>query len=212
MLTDAKPCRYSDLRMSGESRALGFFGGSFDPPHLGHLILSRDAFEQLALEKIYLVPALESPMREGSHAASFADRVAMCRGLTEGRDWLDVLDIEGSLPPPSYTVNTARSLARLFPGRELVWIVGADQWEKLPQWREYETLARLLSFAVAARPGHSVSVPARPGPLASILRARNVDISSTEIRSRIARGQSAEHLIPPLVAEYIDSHRLYVHH
>lgn len=203
---------YSNERMSGECRALGFFGGSFDPPHLGHLILARDAYEQLGLEMMYLLPARESPLRDSPHAASFRDRVAMCRDMAAGTGWLGVLDIEGSLPVPSYTVNTARRLAELFPERRLVWLVGADQWEKLPQWREYETLAKLLSFAVAERPGHVAELALRPELSASALAERRIDISSTEIRRRLENGLPAEHLVTPAVAEYIDSHRLYVHH
>jgi nicotinate-nucleotide adenylyltransferase len=198
--------------MGDEAKALGFFGGSFDPPHLGHLILARDAFDQLSLEKIHLVPARQSPLRSGSHAMAFEERLAMCRLLAQGRDWLDVLDIEGALPSPSYTVNTVRRLAEVFPGRKLVWLVGADQWEKLPKWKDWETLATLVSFAVAARPGHKVAKLPRPRPEFTVLKAREVDISSTEIRERLAAGRSIEHLVPREIAEYIDRRRLYGHH
>jgi nicotinate-nucleotide adenylyltransferase len=199
--------------MSGsDGTTLGFLGGSFDPPHLGHLILARDAFEQLSLDKIYLVPAVQSPLRDRPHVASFDDRMEMCRIAVKGHPWLEVLDVERDLPSPSYTVNTARRLAERFPDATLVWLVGADQWEKLPQWHDYETLVRLLRFAVAARPGHKLSALPYPNPQALPLRTREIEISSTELRERLYCKLPVDHLTPPGVAEYIASHGLYLHH
>jgi nicotinate-nucleotide adenylyltransferase len=191
---------------------LGFFGGSFDPPHLGHLILARDAFEQLALDKVFLIPALQSPLRERPHNAPFADRLAMCRLLANECDWLDVLDIEAHLPAPSYTINTARALAGMFPGAELLWIVGADQWARLPQWREYEALARLMRFVVASRPGFPPVVLPPPAPEAALLRMRNIEISSTEIRERLYCKLPVDHLTGDRVAGHIRNNGLYLHH
>ena len=198
--------------IGGQGTTLGFLGGSFDPPHLGHLILARDALEQLSLDKIYLVPAAQSPLRVKPHVASFADRLALCRLLAKGRPWMDVLDIEAALPVPSYTVNTARKLAELFPGAQLVWLVGADQWDNLPQWKEYETLSKLLRFAVAARPGFPIAVLPPPRPEATPISPRNIEISSTELRERLYCKLPVDHLVPPGVAEYIDTHHLYLHH
>lgn len=198
--------------MSGEGRALGFFGGSFDPPHLGHVILARDAFEQLGLAKVYLIPAAQSPLRDRPHAAPFADRLAMCRLLAEGRPWLDVLDIEGSMPTPSYTIDTARLLARLFPDTELLWLVGADQWSQLPRWKEYDKLGHYLRFAVAARPGWKVETLPNSQPPATPLTARNIEISSTDIRERLYCKLPIDHLAPRAVADYISSRSLYQHH
>ena len=196
----------------GTGTTLGFLGGSFDPPHLGHLILARDALEQLGLDKVYLIPAVQSPLRVKPHAASFEDRVAMCRLVAQNRDWLDVLDIEGALPVPSYTINTARVLAQRFPNCELVWLIGADQWEQLPSWKDYEELTRLLRFGVAARPGYQIAAHEPPCPEASPLLARNIEISSTQLRERLYCKLPIEHLAPKGVSEYIDSHRLYLHH
>jgi nicotinate-nucleotide adenylyltransferase len=196
----------------GDGTTLGFLGGSFDPPHIGHLILARDAFEQLSLDKIYLVPAVQSPLRGRPHIASFDDRMAMCRLAVRGHPWLDVLDVERDLPSPSYTVNTARKLAELFPGAALVWLLGADQWEMLPQWHDYETLVGLLRFAVAARPGHKLTALPFPEPKAVPLRTREIEVSSTELRERLYCKLPVDTMTPPGVADYIASHGLYLHH
>lgn len=196
----------------GEGMTLGFFGGSFDPPHLGHLILARDAYEQLGLEKIYLIPAAQSPLRDRPHAASFADRLEMCRALTRGRAWLDVLDIEGKMPTPSYTINTARALVEHFPGAARIWLLGADQWDNLPKWKDYTELSRLLKFAVAARPGWKIPFMPDPRPEASLLRARHIEISSTDIRERLYCKLPIDHLAPGPVNDYILAHSLYQHH
>jgi nicotinate-nucleotide adenylyltransferase len=197
---------------AAERPRLGFLGGSFDPPHLGHIILARDALEQLGLAKVYLIPALQSPLRERPHAASYEDRLALCRAAAAPHEWLGVLDIEGQLPVPSYTINTARALAARFPESELVWLLGADQWARLPQWREYAELGRLLRFGVAARPGTELKPLPPPGPVAELLAAREVDISSTEVRERLYCKLPVAHLVPAGVVDYIASERLYLHH
>ncbi|MFA5257423.1 MAG: nicotinate (nicotinamide) nucleotide adenylyltransferase [Opitutales bacterium] len=198
--------------IGGQAATLGFLGGSFDPPHMGHLILARDALEQLGLDKVYLIPAAQSPLRDRPHAASYEHRVNLCRAVASGRSWLDVLDIEGSLPLPSYTVNTARVLQTRFPGAELVWLLGADQWESLPKWKDYLLLARMMRFGVASRLGYQVSVFPPPCPEASLIHARNIEISSTELRERLYCKLSIDHLAPVGVPEYIRSHSLYLHH
>lgn len=196
----------------GEGMTLGFFGGSFDPPHLGHVILARDAFEQLGLDKVYLIPAAQSPLRARPHAASFTDRLEMCRLIAQGHPWLDVLEVEGKLPLPSYTINTAKELVQRFPGATRIWLLGADQWDNLPKWKNYENLSRMLRFAVAARPGWKITVLPEPRPEASLLRTRNIEISSTDIRERLYCKLPIDHLAPQPIADYISARSLYQHH
>jgi len=198
--------------IGGDAATLGFLGGSFDPPHTGHLILARDALEQLGLDKVYLIPSGQSPLRDRPHAASFEQRLNLCRAMAKGRPWMEVLDIEGHLPMPSYTINTARVLQTSFPDAELVWLLGADQWERLPQWKDYGLLSRIMRFGVAARTGYSISVFPPPCPEASLIHARNIEISSTELRERLYCKLSIDHLAPVGVPEYISSHSLYLHH
>ncbi len=191
---------------------LGFLGGSFDPPHLGHLIIARDAIEQLGLERVFLIPAMQSPLRDGAHNAPFEQRLDMCRIMAKGRDWLDVLDIEGNLPAPSYTIHTARKLVEMFPGASLVWLLGADQWARLPKWKDYDLLGRMLRFGVAARPGHNIGALPPPSPEASLIHARNIEISSTELRERLYCKLPIDHLVPAGVQEYILKNGLYKYH
>jgi nicotinate-nucleotide adenylyltransferase len=177
--------------------------------HLGHLILARDALEQLGLRRVLLVPALRSPLRTAEHVATFDERLAMLRAVARDHPWLDVLDIERGLPQPSYTLNTVHALRARFPTARLVWLIGADQLARLPEWHEPEALAHLLEFAVAARPGFPAAAPPLPGLRAHLLRPRNIDISSTELRQRLAKGLPIDHLVPAQIVHLIQLQGLY---
>lgn len=191
------------------SPPIGILGGSFDPPHLGHLVLARDALEQLGLGRVLLVPAAQSPLRAAPHAATFDDRLAMLRALAHDRPWLTVSDVERDLPQPSYTVNTARALRERHPGARLVWLIGADQLAQLHRWHQADELTHLLEFGVAARPGHEGTLPPIPGLRAHFLRPRFIEISSTEVRQRLANGLPIDHLVPPEVHTTIHLKGLY---
>jgi len=132
--------------------------------------------------------------------------------MAEENPWLGVLDIEGAMPSPSYTINTARKLAEMFAGADLVWIVGADQWDNLPQWKDYLELCKLLRFAVASRPGCDIAVLPPPRPEAVPLHERNIEISSTELRERLYCKLPIDHLVPGAVGAYIKSRKLYLSH
>ncbi len=190
--------------------ALGILGGSFDPPHLGHLILARDALEQFGLDRVLLVPAVQSPLRDAPHVASFEQRLGLLRKVAAGRPWLEVLDVEGGLPQPSYTVQTARALRGLYPGARLIWLIGADHLARLPLWKDPVDLARLVEFGVAARPGFPPVAPAVEGVRAQFLQPRNVEISSTELRQRLAQGLPIDHLVPFEIVETLQSQGNYL--
>lgn len=203
---------------------IGILGGSFDPVHLGHLGVARAVADALGLERVLLIPAAQAPLRDAAVRAGGAQRAAMLRAaLAEmaeraGERRLEVDERELRRGGTSYTVDTLRELRSERPGDEFTWIVGADQLARLAQWREPAELARLAEWAAYARPGtdwEKLPAPAVPG-----LRVRRVepsagalwDVSSSEVRARLARGESVAGLVPDKVIEYVRENGLYRSH
>ncbi len=200
---------------------IGILGGSFDPVHFGHLGVARVVADALALDRVLLMPAAQAPLRDTGVRASGPHRAAMLRVAVKelaegaGEHRLEVDDLELRRGGVSYTVDTLGALRTARPEDEFTWIVGADQLARLAQWREPEKLARLADWAAYARPGFdwsALSAPAVPG-----LRVHRVaspegalwDISSSEIRARLARRESVKGLLPDKVIEYILENGLY---
>lgn len=189
----------------------GLLGGSFDPVHHGHLLLARDALERGRLDRIGFLPAAQAPLKAaGAPEASAEDRAAMLRLAIQGIPAFEVLDDELQRGGVSYTVDTLRTLQARWPERQLFWILGGDQVAQLPRWREYEALPDLVTFLCLRRPGYEVAIP--PGlPTQAIqwVSARQLDLSSTEIRQRARAGLPLDFFLPPAVAAYIREHQLY---
>ena len=186
---------------------LGIFGGTFDPVHLGHLLLARDALEQARLDAILFVPCARSPFKtRGAHVTD-AQRVGLLRdALTaEPRFWLSRCELDR--PAPSYSVDTAREIHAAFPQARLFWLIGHDQWEHLDEWRAAAALRRLVRFVRFPRGG--AAAPRRAAGVMDLPRPRRVDISATEIRRRVKAGRPITHLVPDAVAARIRRYRLY---
>ncbi|MCX6894513.1 MAG: nicotinate (nicotinamide) nucleotide adenylyltransferase, partial [Verrucomicrobia bacterium] len=134
---------------------LGIYGGSFDPVHLGHLLVAQAAVEELGLNRIFFIPAAQSPFKPENHAAPAAVRLRMLRLALAGKTDCEVDDQEIRRGGVSYSVDTLRDYARRFPGAELCYLIGADNVAKLPEWREPAELARLAAFVAIPRPGQA---------------------------------------------------------
>jgi nicotinate-nucleotide adenylyltransferase len=187
---------------------LGIYGGTFDPVHLGHLILARDALEQLKLDAVLFTPARRSPFKSREPGASDVQRVAMLRLALKGREkfWLSRCELDR--PTPSYAVDTAQEIGEAFPRAELLWLIGADQLPDLKKWHRVGELRALVTFGVLPRSGLA---PRRlPAGVLGLPRPRQVDISATEIRDRVKSRLPIDHLVPAPVAAYIARHRLYL--
>lgn len=200
------------------------FGGSFDPPHVGHLLAASDAAETLGLDLLLFIPAAAQPLKHAAPAgrvpASAAARLAMTRALVDGdpRFTVDALEIErGGL---SYTVDTLESVAARYPGAELFLLVGADVLASFERWREPLRVRALATLVILVRAGEGpgeasgvvqpVGVPsALPGGAPRLLTTRRVDVSSTEVRARTAAGRSIRGFVPDAVAEIIRGGALY---
>ena len=181
------------------------FGGSFDPVHLGHLIVAEAAAEQLGTT-VRFVPAREQPFKRAAHGATPEQRAEMLDLAVAGNPRLAVERIEITLPPPSYTVRTLQALARREPGNRFTLLLGADAAQELSSWHEVEALPGLAELAVFARPG--AAVPSHP-LIGRVLEVPSVGISATLVRERVGRGRSIRYLVPDAVRDYIAARGLY---
>jgi nicotinate-nucleotide adenylyltransferase len=187
---------------------LGIFGGTFDPPHLGHLLPVIDAAEALGLDEVRFVPAAVQPLKVGRASTAPEHRLAMTQRLVAGVPGFvaDATEIERA--GLSFTVDTLAAMAATSPGAERVLLLGADAFALFDQWREPERIQSLASVAVLVRGGDVMpDVGARAG--VQLLQTRRVDISSTELRARVADGRTIRGFVPDAVADYIAEHRLY---
>jgi nicotinate-nucleotide adenylyltransferase len=188
---------------------LGLFGGSFDPVHLGHLLVAQAAREELGLTRLFFIPAAQSPFKPGTKPASANERAQMLRLALAGQMWCEVDEQEIRRGGVSYTVDTVRDYARRFPGAEIFYLIGADHVAKLPQWRDAAELARLVQFVVIPRPGEPQR--AFPEPFRGrVLKGFPTGVSSSEIRARVKAGLPVEHLVPGVVAEAVRNSQLYL--
>ena len=194
---------------------IGVFGGTFDPPHAGHVAVAEDARSQLDLDRVLLIPAHVSPFKVGERGITRPElRLRMTKAAVRGSDGLFVDRIELDRDPPSYTVDTLRALRGRMPDAELVLLLGADQWPSFARWKDAQDIARIAEIAVMAREGTAPAdidpgfapgdeVPWRP------VDVRRVDVSSTEVRERVRAGRPIDDLVPPAVARLIEEHELY---
>jgi nicotinate-nucleotide adenylyltransferase len=187
---------------------LGIFGGSFDPPHLGHLLPVIDAAELLGLDAVRFVPAAIQPFKAGRATAPAVDRLAMTEGLVAGVPGFSADATETDRAGLSFTVETLTAIADSAPGADLVLLLGADAFRLFHQWREPERIRTLASVAVLVRGGDGLpDVGGHAG--VQLLQTRRVDISSTELRARVASGRTIRGFVPDAVADYVARHRLY---
>jgi nicotinate-nucleotide adenylyltransferase len=188
---------------------VGIFGGSFDPPHIGHLLIAVDAFEKLSLDKLIFVPAYVQPLKASSETAPAPHRLAMLQLLIDGDARFDVDAIEIDRGGLSYTVQTLETFAQRFPDAERFFIVGEDAMAAFPAWRNPELILVLAKVAILRRPGAASEKPIFPRDGTIALSTRLVDVSSTEIRQRVRVEKSIRGFVPESVAAFIEAKRLY---
>lgn len=184
---------------------IGVLGGSFDPPHDGHLALARAAAAQLGLDRVLLVPAWAPPHKPGGPTMPPDRRLAMARAAVHGDPLLGVSTIEIDRQGTSYTAETLEQLAHDHPGAQLWFIMGADQLEGFAGWSRPERIVQLARLAVAWRPGAGdPAMEHLAGPVAAgridVVDMPEVPISSTEVRRRLARGDDVSGMVPAAVA------------
>jgi nicotinate-nucleotide adenylyltransferase len=188
---------------------LGLFGGAFNPVHLGHLLVAQAAMGELELDRLFFIPASQSPFKPENHAAPAELRLQWLRLALAGKNRCEVDDQEIRRGGVSYTIETVRDYAKRFPGAKLFWLVGADNVPTLNQWREADELAKCAEFAAVPRPGKTPA--AFPQPFhGRMLKGFPLEISSSEIRARVKAGLPIESLVPPFVAQAIRDAGVYL--
>jgi nicotinate-nucleotide adenylyltransferase len=186
---------------------IGILGGTFDPPHLGHLVMASDACEALGLERVLWIPSAEHPFKRGQVRTPAETRLAMVRAAVRDDPRFEACDLELRRSGPSYTVDTLRELTARHPGAELYLLVGADVVREMPEWREPHEVVRLARVAAVTRAGEGVPeglpIPALP------VAVTRIDVSATEIRRRVAAGQTIRYLVPEAVRALVEGEGLY---
>jgi nicotinate-nucleotide adenylyltransferase len=188
---------------------IGLFGGSFDPVHLGHLLAAQAACEELGLDRLFFIPAAQSPFKPGRTPTAQAERLRLLRLALAGKCHYELDEQEIRRGGVSYTIDTVREYRKRFPDAELFALIGADSVAGLPQWREAGELARLVEFAVVPRPGGGEPVFAPPFR-GRVLKGYPLGVSASQIRERVKAGLAIDHLVPAAVAEAIGNYRLYL--
>jgi nicotinate-nucleotide adenylyltransferase len=199
---------------------LGLFGGTFDPIHLGHLILAEGCREACALDRVWFVVAGAPPHKSGPRTP-VADRLEMVRIAAAGHPAFEVSTLEASGPGPHYSVQTLEEVHRQHPDDELFFLIGADSLADLPSWRQPGRIAALATVVVVDRPSARLdeslsSSPSLPwpdlGPAArpfQMVQTPPIGIASSDLRRRVAAGRSIRYQVPRGVEAYIEAHRLY---
>jgi len=183
-------------------RNIGLFGGSFDPIHHGHLILAREALESLGLDRVIFIPNGISPHKLTRPPAPAGLRCQMVEAAVHDEAGFDWDDCEIRRAGPSFAIDTVREMAARYPGAELHYFIGEDNLAGLHTWKGIAELRTLVRFVIMSR---GLGAPDQGFPVIS----RPVDVSSTEIRNRIARGLSVRYLLPEAACQIISQHRLY---
>lgn len=182
---------------------IGLYGGTFDPIHQAHLILARDAVESLGLDELLFIPNTISPHKLASQPTSAALRAEMVEAAIDGEPAFRLERSELERAGTSYAIDTVHTVRQRYPAAtELYYLIGQDNVAELPTWRKIDELHQLVTFIVLNRSDLS-----HPCPYRSL--ERRVDISATEIRKRVANGQSIRYLVPDKVHVLIQRHQLY---
>lgn len=195
---------------------IGIFGGTFDPPHVGHLILAAEALEQLDLDRLLWVLTPDPPHKRGRTLSPLEVRLRMVSAAIEGNPAFEISRVEIDRPGPQFAYKTAQLLARQFPGAELYYLIGGDSLRELPTWRNpQELLAAVTALAVVRRPRTRIDL-ARLERLIPGLSAKTIfipapllDISSSQIRKRAAQSGTYRYFLPEKVFRIVEETHLY---
>jgi nicotinate-nucleotide adenylyltransferase len=185
---------------------IGILGGTFNPVHIGHLILAEEAREKLGLERIVFVPAYLPPHKDNSDIAPASHRLNMVKLAIKGNKNFSVSDAEIRRDGKSYTIDTVRDFKKQYPNEDLYFIIGSDLLTYLDEWKDLSEIIKMVKFVAATRPGYPLEkIPS----YISTIPIRAVDISGFEIRNCVRNKKSFRYLVPDAVCKYILKKRLY---
>ncbi len=185
---------------------IGILGGTFNPVHIGHLILAEEAREKLGLDKIIFMPTALPPHKDNLGIAPAADRLKMLKAAIKGNKFFAVSDIEIRRLGRSYTIDTLKELKNKFTRDELYFIIGSDLLKYLNEWKDLSQIIKMVKFIAATRPEYPLQ---QLPPYIQTLAIRAVDVSGFEVRQCIKENKSFRYLVPDKVFDYINKRKLY---
>ncbi len=186
---------------------VGILGGSFNPVHIGHLMLASYLVQYTPLDKVWMTLSPRNPLKEPDLSISDMQRLAMLEIATKGIENINVCDIELSMPCPSYTIDTLDLLSRRYPQKQFKFIMGSDNWRIFEKWRDYERILNDYGVIVYPRPGYPTENIYVDG--VNFVDAPVFNVSSSFIRSAIKNGKDMNFFLPEAVYKYIVSKKLY---
>jgi nicotinate-nucleotide adenylyltransferase len=186
---------------------IGLYFGSFNPIHIGHLIIANHVLNETSIKRIWFIVSPQNPFKDSKTLLNEFDRLHLVRLATQDDNRIKCSDIEFNLPKPSYTSNTLAFLSEKYPEHQFSLIMGSDSYQNLNKWKNYETIINNYPVYVFKREGHEIKKTFGTGP--KILSAPIIQISASQIRDHIRTGKSIRYLVPEVVREEIESRRFY---
>jgi len=187
---------------------IGLLFGSFNPVHVGHLIIANYMANYTTLDKVWLVVSPQNPLKKYSELANTYDRLEMCKLATDNSNNLQVSDVEMKLPQPSYTIDTLTHLKEKYPQHEFALIMGSDNLVSLPKWKNYKLILRDYQIYVYPRPGYE-NTDLATHPSVTITMTPLMELSATFIRKSLAEKKNVQYFVPETVLNFIESKNLY---
>lgn len=191
---------------------IGIFGGSFDPIHIGHAIIAQHIISCGAVDQLWFMVSPVNPLKVGKERqVADTDRLRMVEMVSRPMEGVETSAFEFSMPKPSYTIDTLNALQAKFPDDEFYLVIGADNWEVFNKWRNSEEILAKYHLLVYPRLGYEVNIPDELKERVQLVDAPIIELSSTQIRERLAKGLSVRYYVPDEVLGYIERKHLYSH-
>ena len=189
---------------------IGIFGGSFDPIHTGHAIIAHHIISSGLVDQLWMMVSPVNPLKAGNERhVTDADRLRMVEMVTRTLDGAETSAFEFNMPRPSYTIDTLNALQEKFPDKEVYMVIGADNWAVFDRWRNSEEILSKYHILIYPRLGYEVVIPDEWQDRVTLVNAPIIELSSTQIRERLAQGKSARYYVPDDVLNYIERNNLY---
>jgi nicotinate-nucleotide adenylyltransferase len=189
---------------------IGIFGGSFDPIHIGHAIIAQHVISCGAVDRLWFMVSPVNPLKVGKmRQVADTDRLRMVEMVSHPMDGVETSAFEFTMPRPSYTIDTLNALQAKFPDDDFYLVIGGDNWEVFSKWRNSDEILAKYHLLVYPRLGYQVNIPDELKERVILVDAPIIELSSTEIRERLAKGQSVRYYVPDEVLGYIERHDIY---
>ena len=189
---------------------IGIFGGSFDPIHIGHAIIAQHIISSCAVDRLWFMVSPVNPLKADKvRQVSDTDRLRMVEMVSRPMAGVETSAFEFTMPRPSYTIDTLNALQAKFPDDEFYLVTGGDNWQIFNKWRNSEEILAKYHLLIYPRLGYEVNIPEDLKDRVTLVEAPIIELSSTEVRERLANGQSVRYYVPDEVLGYIERHHLY---